>query len=50
MFIIKKKKKEVYPPLIMNGRPLEEVTSHKHLGITLSKSLIWDEHIIHVKT
>ena len=34
-----------HPPLYMAGSVLIERGSHKHLGITLSKSCTWTEHI-----
>ena len=30
---------------MMNGTAVEEVTSLKHLGITISKDLNWKEHV-----
>ena len=39
-----------FPPLIMSGTPLEEVQSHKHLGLTFSKDLDWREHIENLVT
>ena len=34
-----------HPPLLMNGVILTEQQSHKHLGITFSKTCTWTEHI-----
>ena len=34
-----------HPPLFMNGTAITETTSHKHLGLTLSKNCSWNEHI-----
>ena len=45
MFISKKKKKNVNPPLVMNRSLLEEVTTYKHLGVTFSNDLTWNNHI-----
>ncbi len=45
MVITRKKKHEHFPPLKMSGTNLDEVKSHKHLGVTLAKNLCWDEHI-----
>jgi hypothetical protein len=50
MVITKRKKKENYPLLTMNDVPLEEVKSHKNLGVTLSKTLLCDEHIENIAT
>ncbi|PFX29204.1 RNA-directed DNA polymerase from mobile element jockey [Stylophora pistillata] len=32
-------------PLCVNGRPLERVSSHKVLGVTISDTLGWNEHV-----
>ena len=45
MIITKKKKKNIYPPLEMDGVLLTNVNSHKHLGVTLANNLSWNEHI-----
>ena len=29
----------------MDGTPLDKVEIHKHLGVTLSTTLQWDDHI-----
>ena len=34
-----------HPPLFMNGTMLQETNSHKHLGLTLSSSCSWSDHI-----
>ena len=34
-----------HPPLQMDGSTLTEKQSHKHLGITFSKTCTWTEHI-----
>ena len=36
---------QVHPPIEFNGTPLENVSSHKHLGLTLSENLSWNNHI-----
>jgi hypothetical protein len=36
---------EKIEPLFLNGHPIKEVYKHKHLGITISYNLKWDEHI-----
>jgi hypothetical protein len=43
--ISKRKKKLPRPTLTMDNVPLREVDSHKHLGITLTKDLSWNEHL-----
>ena len=45
MTISKKRKPEVLPPLFMDGTKLDIVETHKHLGVTLSKHLTWNDHI-----
>ena len=45
MIISKKKKQPICPPLVMNGAVLQEVKSHKHLGVTLSDNLSWNAHV-----
>ena len=34
-----------HPPLEMNNVILNETTSHRHLGLTLSNTCNWSEHI-----
>jgi hypothetical protein len=50
MLISRKKKKRQNPPLLMNNVPLDEVESYKHLGLTLTKTLVWDNHIENMVT
>ncbi len=45
MIISRKRKLGNFPPLTMNGKNLEEVQSFKHLGVTITNNLNWDEHI-----
>ena len=45
MQISKKKKHQVSPPILMNGTRVNEVQSHKHLGVTISNNLTWNDHI-----
>ena len=42
---LSRKHKLASPPLTMGGTILEEVKSHKHLGVTLSNDLSWNSHI-----
>ena len=35
-------------PLMMNGAPLQETKTHKHLGININYNLKWNEHILEV--
>ena len=41
----RKSNKPVHPPLIMNNETLNNVESHKHLGITFESSGSWHKHI-----
>ena len=34
-----------HPPLFMNNVQLTEIDTHKHLGLTFSKSCTWSQHI-----
>lgn len=43
--ISKKKKKLPRPDLIMDGHVLKDLKCHKHLGLTFSDDLTWNEHI-----
>ena len=39
-------KKNINPsPLTFDGHRLEEITKHKHLGITLNSKLTWSDHV-----
>jgi hypothetical protein len=33
------------PALLLNGEPVKEVLTHKHLGLTINTSLTWSDHI-----
>lgn len=35
-------------PLMINGNVIKMVDTHKHLGITLNKTLSWSEHILEI--
>ena len=45
LLISNKHDKHLNPPLTMNNAVLEEINTHKHLGITLSHNLSWNTHI-----
>ncbi len=45
MIVSNKKNTIVYPDLYLNGQVLTKVTSHKHLGITITKDMSWNLHI-----
>ena len=45
-FIVSKKRAKPYhPPLFMDNIAVKEVTTHKHLGLTLSNDLTWTSRI-----
>lgn len=44
--IISKKKQQIFHPILsMEQMQIEEVSQHKHLGITISDSFTWTKHI-----
>jgi len=43
--ISKRVNRQVHPDLILNNNVLEEVSSHKQLGLIISNNLKWDEHV-----
>ena len=40
-----KRNRTVHPPLRFNNILLQEVSSHKHLGVTLTSNLNWSTHV-----
>ena len=49
LLISRKINQPVHPPLFMDNQIIEEVSSHKHLGIFLSNDCSWHKHIDYVK-
>ena len=49
MTLSRKQNKPLHPPLNMAQLNINEVTSHKHLGLIFSDDGSWHEHIDHVK-
>jgi hypothetical protein len=45
MLISQKRDNAVHPPIILNGVTVDQVKSHKHLGVTLKDDLKWDKHV-----
>ena len=39
----------IHPPVFINNQQSTEVTSHKHLGLHISKDCTWHEHIEYTK-
>ena len=42
--------KPYHPPVLMDQKQINEVTSHKHLGIIFSGDCTWHEHLEQIKT
>ncbi len=45
MVISNKKQVPNYPDLYLHGQVLHRVNDHKHLGVTLNKSMKWDSYV-----
>ncbi|KAI8496775.1 hypothetical protein Bbelb_254300 [Branchiostoma belcheri] len=45
MFITTRTLPQPIPPVTLGGTVLQVVTSHKHLGVTLTNTLSWSQHI-----
>jgi len=45
----RKSEKLVHPPIFMNSVLIEEVQTHKHLGVLFSNSCSWHDHIQEIK-
>ena len=41
----RKVNKPVHPPVVLNNIQINTVTTHRHLGVTLSSSCSWHDHI-----
>ena len=46
----RKLNKPYHPPVSMDETQINEVTSHKHLGVFFSNDCNWHNHIEHIKT
>ena len=46
----RKHNRPIHPPLNMAQQVINEVTSHKHLGLVFSNDCNWHEHIDYIKT
>ena len=49
LLISRKYNRPYHPPICMNGQPISEVNSHKHLGIILSNDCTWHAHFELIK-
>lgn len=45
MIISRKTEPAMHPPLTMNNTVISETQTHKHLGLTLSSTCTWSDHI-----
>ena len=41
--------KTIHPPILMQNQQIQEVTSHKHLGLYISNDCSWHDHITYIK-
>ena len=46
--LISNKQDKRHPHIVLNGTSIEEISHHKHLGVTLSHNLWWHEHLMSV--
>ena len=49
LLISRKVNVPIHPPIFMHNQQLTEVTSHKHLGLHISKDCTWHEQIENIK-
>ena len=49
LLLSRKTNKPAHPPIFMDNVRIAEVKSHKHLGVTLSSTCSWHDHIQSVK-
>ena len=49
LLISRKVNAPIHPPIFINNQQLTEVTSHKHLGLHISKDCTWHEQIEYIK-
>ena len=46
----RKRNQPYHPPVFMDQTQIEEVISHKHLGVVLSSDCTWHEHLEYIKS
>ena len=49
LIITRKIHKPIHPPIFMQNQQIQEVTSHKHLGLYISNDCSWHDHITYIK-
>ena len=49
LLISRKVNVPIHPPIFLQNQQLTEVTSHKHLGLHMSKDCTWHEQIEYIK-
>lgn len=50
LVVSKKVNKPPHPVLLLNNTPISEVTSHQHLGVTMSSNADWKQHVDNIIT
>ena len=50
MIFSEKRNKPYHPPVFMNQTQIQEVTSHKHLGLIFSDDCTWHDYLDYIKT
>ena len=48
MILSAKRSRLPHPPLFLNGNVINEVSSHTHLGLTLSSNMSWQNHVLYI--
>ena len=48
MLVSNKKERDSIPEIVFQGEVIENVSSHKHLGVFISSDLKWNNHIKHL--
>lgn len=46
----RKQNKPYHPPVLLDQTPINETTSHKHLGVFLSNDCTWHDHLEYIKS